>query len=92
VVRFGKVDELEVKAEGPGELIGRGQIERADASQRLLKMHSGGLLTRSALRAFGFAAGDRGTAQRFDGIVEQIAGLLAENFAEKHPKRTNIAA
>jgi hypothetical protein len=38
VIGLGKVDELEVEAEGAGELIGGGKFECADPSQRLLQM------------------------------------------------------
>jgi hypothetical protein len=44
------------------------------------------------LRGFSFAAGDGGAAQGFDGFVERVAGLFAENFAEEHAKRSDVAA
>ena len=63
VIGFGEVDELEVEAEGPGKLVGGWQVERADASERLLEMRGGGgRVGHSALWGFGLAAGDGGTA------------------------------
>ncbi len=38
MVGLGEIDELEVKAEGAGELVGGGQVERMDAGERLLQM------------------------------------------------------
>ncbi len=46
VVGFGEVDELEVKGEGAGELIGGGFAERFDAAQRVLE-RVGGQIARS---------------------------------------------
>ena len=93
VIGLGQVDELEVEAEGPGELVGGGKVEGADASERLLEMRGGGgRVGHSALWGFGLATGDGGAAQRFDGAVEGVAGLLAEDLAEEHSKRADIAA
>jgi hypothetical protein len=41
---------------------------------------------------FGFAAGDGGSAKLFYGFEDGRAGLLAQNFAEQHAKRANVAA
>jgi hypothetical protein len=69
------------------------EIECADAGECLLKIRrSGSLVSCSALRRFGLAAGDCGAAKGFNGVVERLAGLLAENFAEKHAERADIAA
>ena len=64
VVGLGQVDEFEVEAEGPGELVGGGKVEGADAGERLLEVRGGGgLVGRSGLRRFGLAAGDGGAAR-----------------------------
>jgi len=92
MVGLGEVDEFEVEAKGPCELIGSGKIERADAIQSLLEMGVGrGLVGCSALRGFGVAAGYGSAAKRFDSIVERAAGLFAKDFAKKHAKRADIA-
>ena len=41
MIGLGEVDELEVEAEGPRELVGGGKIEGADAGERLLEMRGG---------------------------------------------------
>ena len=40
----------------------------------------------------GLAAGDGGAAEVFDGVVEGVAGLLAEDFAEEHAEGADVAA
>jgi len=40
----------------------------------------------------GFAAGDGGAAQVFDGLVEGQAGLLAQDLAQQHAERAHVAA
>ena len=40
----------------------------------------------------GFAAGDGGAAQVFDGLVEGKARLLAQDFAQQDAERAHIAA
>src|SRR5216683_3114957 len=93
VIGLGQVDELEVEAKRTRELVGSRKIEGADAVERLLEVSgSGGCIRGSALRSFGFAAGDGGTAKGFDGVVERVAGLLAENLAQKHAERADVAA
>ena len=42
------------------------------------------------LRAF--AAGDGGPAKLFDGLEDGLAGLLAEDLAEQHAERADVAA
>ena len=91
VVGLGEVDELEVKAKGAGELIGGGKVEGMDAGERMLEV-GGGLVGRSGLPCFGLAARDGGAAESLDGFVEWVAGLLAENVAEEHAERTDVAA
>src|SRR5258708_28930341 len=82
-----------VEAERTRQLVGGRKIERADAVERLLEMSGrGGCVRNSAMRGFGLAARDGGTAKSFDGIVERIARLLAENLAQKHAERANVAA
>ncbi len=39
-----------------------------------------------------FAPRDGGLAQLFDGFEDGDAGLLAEDFAEQHAERANVAA
>ena len=39
----------------------------------------------------GFATGDGGAAEVFDGRVEGVAGLLAQDFAEEHAEGTDVA-
>ena len=93
VVGLGEVDELEVEAEGAGELVGGGEVEGVDTGERLLQMRGGvGLVRRAALRCFSLAAGDGGAAKCLDGFVERVAGLFAENLAEEHTERSDIAA
>ena len=46
----------------------------------------------ASLCGVGFAAGDGGAAEGFDGVVEGLAGLLAEDFAEQHAERADVAA
>jgi hypothetical protein len=36
--------------------------------------------------------GDGGLAKLFDGLEDGDAGLLAQDFAEQHAKRTDVAA
>src|SRR5882757_1882305 len=92
MVGLRQVDELEVEAESTRELVCSGEIEGADTAERLLEV-SGcrGCVSRSTLRGFGLAAGDRGAAKGFDGIVERVAGLFAENFAQEHAERADVA-
>jgi tRNA-dihydrouridine synthase len=93
VVGLGQVDELEVETKRTRELVGNGKIESADAVERLLEMSgSGGCVCRSALRSFGLAAGDGCAAKGFDGVVKRVPGLFAENLAEKHAERADVAA
>ena len=93
VVGLGEVDELEVEAEGAGELIGGGKIQRADATECLLRILSrGGVVSRATLRGLCLATGDCSAPQGLDGFVEGIAGLLAEDLAEKHAERSDVAA
>jgi hypothetical protein len=61
-----------------------------DAGERLLEV-GGGLVGRSGLPCFGFAACDGGAAESFDGFVEWVAGLLAEDIAKEHAERTDVA-
>jgi hypothetical protein len=93
MVGFGQVDELEVKAEGPRKLISGRKIQRADATKCLLQMPScGGVVCRATLRSLRLATGDCSASQCLDGFVEGIAGLLAQDLAEKHAERSDIAA
>jgi hypothetical protein len=93
VIGLGKIDEFEVEAEGPSQLIRGGKIKGADAGERLIEIRrrSGGIGS-AALWCFGLATGDGGAAKGFDRIVDRITGLLAKDFAEKHAKRADIAS
>ncbi len=93
MVGLGEIDEFEVEAEGACELVGGGQIEGVDAGESLLEVGGGGFLIGSSdLWRFGFAAGDGGAAKSFDGFVERLAGLFAEDLAEQHAERADVAA
>ena len=94
VVGLGEVDELEVEAEGAGELVGGGKVEgcgrgrapAGDARWRRLRRRL------RCCGGFGLATGDGGAAKGFDGVVEWVAGLLAKNLAEQHAERADVAA
>jgi hypothetical protein len=91
VVGFGEIDELEVETEGSGELVGGGEIVGVgvDAGQGLLESGTGG---DSVGFGVSFATGDGGAAKVFDGGIEGVAGLLAEDFAEEHAEGADITA
>ncbi len=91
MVGFGQIDELEVKAEGAGELVGRCEVLRVavDAVEGLLQVGGGGGCVTVGV---GLATGDGGAAEGLDGVVECSAGLLAEDFAEEHAEGTDVAA
>jgi hypothetical protein len=91
VVGLGEVDELEVEAEGSGELVGGSQIVgvAVDSGEGLIEVAAGGGCVGSGV---GFASGDGGAAEVFDGGVEGVAGLLAEDLAEEHAERAHVAA
>src|SRR5271156_1949200 len=81
VVGLGGVDELEVEAEGAGELVRSGEVGGVDAGECLLQVGRGvGLVCLPVLRCFGLAAGDGGAAKCLDGFVERVASLFAENL------------
>ena len=69
--------------------VGGGEVEGVDAVQSLLEERGGGVAFSFGV---GFAAGDGGAAEGFDGGVEGVAGLLAEDFAEEHAEGADIAA
>ena len=86
MVGLGQVDELEVEGKGTRQAIGLHQVQRVDA------IECGG----ERLRGFrwpvlGFAAANRNLAQLLHFAEELIASLLAQNLAEQHSQRTNIA-
>ena len=89
VVGLGQVGELEEEGEGARKLVGRVAGERLDAGEGVLKMLLGqrgegvsgvGNVMRCGI---GIAAGDGGAAQVFDGLVEGLARLLAQGFAQQ---------
>ena len=89
VVGLGQVGELEEECEGARKLVGGGIGERLDAGERVLQVLFGqrgvgvagvGGVMRCGI---GFAAGDGGAAQVFDGLVERQARLLAQDFAQQ---------
>jgi hypothetical protein len=93
MVGLGEVDELEIEAEGAGELIGGGELESVNARECLLQVSGGvGLVCRSVLRCFGLAACDGGSAKCLNGFVERVACLFAKNLAEEHTERSDVAA
>ena len=101
VVGFGEVDEFEVESEGAGELVGGGFAEGLDAAQGVLERVGGrggtGFGGVGANRCAGssgvdLAVGDGGLAEFFDGLVDRHAGLFAEDFAEQHAERADVAA
>ena len=64
-----------------------------DAVERLLETSGGSSgIGCARLGSFGLAAGDGGAAEGFDGVVKGLAGLLAEDFAEQHAERADVAA
>jgi hypothetical protein len=91
VIGLGEVDELEVEAEGTGELVSGGEVVgvAVDSGEGLIEVAAGG-----GGVGFGvsFASGDGGAAEVFDGGVEGVAGLLAEDLAEEHAEGTDVAA
>ena len=89
VVGLGEVDEFEVEAEGAGELVGGGDVEGCGRAGGI----AGGDGRRCAsVGVVGFAAGDGGAAEGFDGGVEGLAGLLAEDVAEQGAEGADVAA
>jgi hypothetical protein len=92
VIGLGEVDELEVEAEGAGELVGGGKVEGVDAGESLLEVSGGGSVGGSGVGGFGLAAGDGDSAKGFDGVEDGRAGLLAENLAEEHAEGADVAA
>jgi hypothetical protein len=90
VVGLGKVDELEVEAEGPRKLIRSGKVESVHTIKSLLEM--GIRASISILVRLRLTPCNRGAAQCFDGVIERLACLFAENFAEQHAERANVAA
>jgi hypothetical protein len=79
VVGLGEVDELEIEAESSGELVGGGEVVgvAVDAGESLIEVGAGG---GGVGFGVGLASGDGGAAEVFDGGVEGVAGLLAEDL------------
>ncbi len=98
VVGFGQVNEFEVEGKGTGKLVRGGFGESPDAAQSMLQRVCCGryawLRAGSACRSgrINFTPLNRGLAQLLDGLEDWRAGLLAENFAEQHAERTDVAA
>src|SRR5580698_6537135 len=96
VVGFGEVNQLEVKGEGAGELVSGGFVEGLDAFERVLERvgRSRGARLGAAGGSGGvnLAAGDGGLAKLFDGFEDGHASLLAQDLAEQHAERANVAA
>ncbi len=97
VVGFGEVDELEVEAKGAGQLVGGSLVEAGDTALRVLERvrWSGSRLgaKRAGSNASGaFTIGDGGLAKFFDRVEDRVAGLLAQDFAEQHAERADVAA
>jgi hypothetical protein len=104
VVGLGQVGELEEEGEDARKLVGGVAGEGLDAVERVLQMlpDQGGLgiagvrivegSVVSRGTGIGFAAADGGAAQVFDGLVEVLARLLAQDFAQQHTERAHGAA
>jgi hypothetical protein len=89
VVGLGEIDELEIKPEGAGKLIGSGEFKRADSVKSLLQMRGRGI---GIILRVGLTAGDGSAAKRFDSFVDGVASLLAQDAAKEGAERANIAA
>ena len=95
VVGFCEVDQFEVEGEGACEAIGGGGFAGACgggcglAGERLGFVEKG---LRVAAIGFGFAAGDGGAAQAFDGVEDGVAGLFTEDLSEECAERADVAA
>ena len=79
VVGFGKVDELEVEAEGARELVGADRV--FDVACELRQVVGAGLAPR-----------DGGLAQRFDLFIDAGLRLLANDLAEQGAEGADVAA
>ncbi len=89
VVGLGEIDELEIESERARELVGGGEFQRANPLERLLEVRGGGL---GVILRIGFAAGNGGAAKGFYGVVERIAGLLAQDASQQGAKGADIAS
>ncbi len=89
MVGLGQVDELEVKRKGARQAISLGQVERAYAAQGRSKRLRG--FCRRIRSLLGFAAADGNLPQLFHLGKKRLAGLLAQNLAEQHAQRANVA-
>ena len=91
MVGLGEVDELEVEAEGAGELVGGGEVVGVvwTRPRACCEMACGRGCVAGGV---GLAAGDGGAAELFDGGVEGVAGLFAEDLAEQHAEGADVAA
>ena len=84
MVGLGQVDELEVKGEGARQAIGLHSVQRLDAAQCAREW-----LSRLAI--LGFAAANGDLPQLFHFAKELLARLLAQDLAQKHAQRTDVA-
>ncbi len=89
VIRFGKVDELEVEGEGAREQNGPFDGKRVDQFECFFAVQ--GRFIVFATR-FGIATADGALAQCFDVFEEGVAGLLAQNFAQQRTQGAHVAA
>ena len=89
VVGLGEVDEFEVEAEGTGKPVCRGKVEGGDAGDGLLELRCRGVCSAAV---GGLATGDGGAAKVFNGLVERLSGLLAEDVAKESPEGADVAA
>ena len=82
MIGLGQIDQLEVEAEGAGQLIGRQRIVGVlvDTEERLLKLAAGRSI--GVARLLRLAATDSGAAKVFDRIEEGCPGLLAQHIAQ----------
>ena len=106
MVGLGEIDELEVEGEGAGELVGGSLAEGFDAAERVLERVGGGCGAGFGASGaggcgagwaggsgeIGFAVGDGGLAKLFDSLEDGHARLLAQDLAQQHAERTDVAA
>src|SRR6516225_2255739 len=88
MVGFSKVDQLEIKSEGPPQLIGLLGRKAAYLKDRLLHQR---LSFVDGAGMLGIATANGRLPQFFDLSVEVLARLLANHLPEQRTQRTNIA-
>ncbi len=84
MVGLGQVDELEVKGKGARQAVGLHGVQRVDAAQGAREWLPG-------LAILGFAAADGDLPQLFHFAEQLLARLLAQDLAQKHAQRADVA-